>query len=65
MEDLLTALENKNPTIKAETALFIGRCFAKLTMANLPKKQLKAFCNSFLKVIVFSKNGSLDRIQLQ
>ena len=50
MEDLLAALENKNPSIKAETALFLGRCFCKLTMASLPKKQLKAFCTALLKV---------------
>ncbi|XP_070200256.1 cytoskeleton-associated protein 5-like isoform X2 [Littorina saxatilis] len=51
MEDLLAALDNKNPNIKAETALFISRCFARSTQATLPKKILKAFCAALLKTI--------------
>ena len=51
-EDVLAALENKNPSIKAETAAFLARCFCKLTMASLPKKQLKIFCGQLLKVML-------------
>lgn len=51
MEDLVAALDNKNPNIKAETALFLGRCFSRCTQATLPKKMLKAFCAAFLKTI--------------
>lgn len=50
MEDIIAALENKNPGIKAETAFFLGRCFARCTQATLPKKLLKAFCIALLKV---------------
>lgn len=51
LEDLLAALENKNPNIKAETALFISRCFQRCTQATLPKKMLKAFCSALLKTV--------------
>ncbi|XP_076471814.1 cytoskeleton-associated protein 5-like isoform X2 [Babylonia areolata] len=51
LEDLVGALDNKNPNIKAETALFLGRCFTRCTQATLPKKMLKAFCTAFLKTI--------------
>jgi len=50
MEDVLAALDNKNPSIKAETALFLARAFSRLTITSLPKKQLKAFCAALLKV---------------
>ncbi|KAL8599784.1 hypothetical protein ACOMHN_052297 [Nucella lapillus] len=51
MEDVIAALDNKNPNIKAETALFISRCFSRCTQATLPKKTLKTFCVAFLKTI--------------
>ena len=50
MEDTVEHLENKNPSIKAETALFLSRCFAKCTTASLPKKMLKGYCAPLLKV---------------
>ena len=50
MEDIIAALDNKNPGIKAETASFLSRCFARCTQATLPKKLLKAFCFALLKV---------------
>ncbi|XP_048241542.1 cytoskeleton-associated protein 5-like isoform X2 [Haliotis rufescens] len=51
MEDCVTALENKNPSIRAETAQFLARCFAKSTVGTLPKKLLKGYCSSLLKSI--------------
>ncbi|XP_052800946.1 cytoskeleton-associated protein 5-A-like isoform X2 [Mya arenaria] len=51
IEDLVAALENKNPSIKAETALFLARAFSRLTLSSLPKKQLKVFCAGLLKTI--------------
>ncbi|KAJ8298919.1 hypothetical protein KUTeg_022979 [Tegillarca granosa] len=50
-DDIVAALENKNPNIKAETASFLSRCFAKSTMTTLPKKLLKVFCTSLLKTL--------------
>ena len=49
-EDIVAALDNKNPGIQAETARFLARCFARQTLATLPKKQLKTFCGSLVKV---------------
>lgn len=50
MEDVVAALDNKNPSIKAETAIFLARCFAKCTPTTLPKKMLKAYVTPLLKV---------------
>lgn len=50
MEDTVAALDNKNPSIKAETALFLARCFSRCTQATLPKKMLKAYVTPLLKV---------------
>jgi cytoskeleton-associated protein 5 len=49
-EDCVAALDNKNPNIKAETALFLTRCLSKSTTATLPKKLLKLFCTALVKV---------------
>lgn len=51
MEETVAALDNKNPNIKAETALFLSRCFSRCTQASLPKKSLKGFCTAFLKTV--------------
>ncbi|XP_060608176.1 cytoskeleton-associated protein 5-A-like, partial [Ruditapes philippinarum] len=48
-EDVIAALENKNPNIRTETAAFLARCFSRLSISTLPKKQLKTFCGSLLK----------------
>lgn len=50
-EDCVAALDNKNPNIKAETALFLTRCLSKSTTATLPKKLLKLFCTALVKTI--------------
>ncbi|GFR88017.1 cytoskeleton-associated protein [Elysia marginata] len=50
-EDAIAALENKNPSIRAETALFLARCFSYCTQASLPKKMLKAYVAPLLKAM--------------
>jgi len=50
-EDVIAALENKNPSVKAETAAFLARCFTKCTPVILNKKLLKAFCTVLLKTL--------------
>lgn len=50
-EDCLEALENKNPSVKAETASFLARCFTKCTPMMLTKKSLKAYSSSLLKLL--------------
>ena len=49
-EDVVAHLESKNPSIRAETAAFIARCFTKATAATLPKKLLKMFVTPLMKV---------------
>ncbi|CAI8010225.1 Cytoskeleton-associated protein 5 [Geodia barretti] len=48
-EQILEALENKNPNVKSETLLFACRCFQQCTAAMLPKASLKAFCPPIIK----------------
>uniref|UniRef100_A0A0X3NYS1 TOG domain-containing protein n=2 Tax=Schistocephalus solidus TaxID=70667 RepID=A0A0X3NYS1_SCHSO len=48
-EDIIEALNNKNPGIRAETALFLSRIFAKMTIVTLNKKLLKTFVVPLLK----------------
>ncbi|UYV60269.1 msps [Cordylochernes scorpioides] len=50
-EDVQGALDNKNPQIKAETALFLSRCFTQCTPTILNKKLLKPLCVSLLKTL--------------
>ncbi|XP_070564717.1 cytoskeleton-associated protein 5-like isoform X2 [Ptychodera flava] len=49
LEDVLAALDSKNPNIRAETSLFLARCFRKITPATLPKGVLKPLCASLAK----------------
>ncbi|EFN60447.1 Cytoskeleton-associated protein 5 [Camponotus floridanus] len=51
LEDTLAALENKNPAVKAETAAFLARCFARTPPANLNKKLLKSYTSTLLKTL--------------
>ncbi|KAK2715976.1 hypothetical protein QYM36_010510 [Artemia franciscana] len=48
-EDALAALENKNPSIKTETASFLARSFTKCTPTILTKKLLKGYVAVLLK----------------
>lgn len=50
-EDLLEALNNKNPSIKAETASFLARAFSRTQPASLNKKLIKAFSTALLKTL--------------
>jgi cytoskeleton-associated protein 5 len=56
-EDILAALENKNPQVKAETTSFIARCFTKCTPVMLNKKLLKAYTTALLKTL--NESGSI------
>lgn len=51
MEDSLAALENKNPSVKAETAAFLARCFARTPPPSLNKKLLKAYTGMLIKTL--------------
>ncbi|KAF5285627.1 hypothetical protein FQR65_LT13108 [Abscondita terminalis] len=51
LEDVLEALNNKNPSVKSETALFLARAFTKTPPASLNKKLLKAYTAALIKNI--------------
>lgn len=51
LEDTLAALENKNPAVKAETAVYLARCFARTPPVNLNKKLLKSYTGTLLKTL--------------
>ncbi|GAB6028698.1 hypothetical protein CHUAL_004522 [Chamberlinius hualienensis] len=50
-DDLLASLENKNPSIKSETAAFIARAFAQCDTTMLTKKHLKVYCPCLVKAL--------------
>uniref|UniRef100_F6XPY6 Cytoskeleton-associated protein 5 n=1 Tax=Xenopus tropicalis TaxID=8364 RepID=F6XPY6_XENTR len=50
-EDVLAVMDNKNPTIKQQTSLFLARSFRHCTPSTLPKSLLKPFCAALLKQI--------------
>ncbi|XP_025938162.1 cytoskeleton-associated protein 5 isoform X1 [Apteryx rowi] len=50
-EDVLAVMDNKNPTIKQQTSLFIARSFRHCSPSTLPKSLLKPFCAALLKHI--------------
>ncbi|XP_044749386.1 protein mini spindles isoform X2 [Coccinella septempunctata] len=54
LEDLLEALNNKNPSVKSETALFLARALGKTQPQALNKKLLKAITSALEKNV----NGS-------
>lgn len=49
-EDVLSVMDNKNPSIKQQASLFLARSFCRCTPSTLPKSVLKPFCAAFLKV---------------
>ncbi|XP_038047612.1 cytoskeleton-associated protein 5-like [Patiria miniata] len=49
LDDLTAALENKNPSIRAETAFFLSRAFRICTVSMLPKAVLKPLCILLVK----------------
>lgn len=50
-EIAVASLEHKTPSVKAETASFLARCFAQCTPATLPKKILKIYIGPLLKAV--------------
>lgn len=50
-EDILTAIDNKNPSVKAESVSFLARCFTKCTPTILNKKYLKIFTTALIKTL--------------
>lgn len=50
-EDLVAALDNKTPTVKSQTALFMSRAFAASHPTVLTKKLLKIYCAALVKNI--------------
>lgn len=50
-EDLIEALNNKNPAVKSETASFIARSLTKTQPSVLSKKLLKALITALLKTL--------------
>ncbi|KAJ8683238.1 hypothetical protein QAD02_019030 [Eretmocerus hayati] len=51
LEESIAGLENKNPSVKAETASFLARCFSRTPPPSLNKKLLKAYTGSLLKTL--------------
>ncbi|KAL1502287.1 hypothetical protein ABEB36_007453 [Hypothenemus hampei] len=51
LEDILEALNNKNPSVKAETSLFLARAFTKTQPTLINKKILKALTTALTKNI--------------
>lgn len=51
MEDMLAAFDNKNPSIKAESALFLARALCHTQPAAFNKKLLKAYVAGLLKLL--------------
>ncbi|XP_037087768.1 LOW QUALITY PROTEIN: protein mini spindles-like [Pollicipes pollicipes] len=65
-EDLLGGLNNKNPSVKSETASFLARCFCYCTPAILTKKLLKAYVTELVKLLSDSdptvRDGASDAL---
>ncbi|CAK1542570.1 unnamed protein product [Leptosia nina] len=51
MEDMLAAFDNKNPSIKAESATFLARALCHTQPAAFNKKLIKAYVGSLLKLL--------------
>lgn len=51
LEDIIEAFNNKNPSVKSETALFLARAFTKTQPAVLNKKILKTLTTALIKII--------------
>ncbi|XP_060518402.1 protein mini spindles isoform X2 [Cylas formicarius] len=49
LEDVLEALNNKNPSVKSETSLFLARAFTKTLPRAITKKHLKAVVGVLVK----------------
>uniref|UniRef100_V5GAR1 Cytoskeleton-associated protein 5 n=1 Tax=Anoplophora glabripennis TaxID=217634 RepID=V5GAR1_ANOGL len=58
LEDVLEALNNKNPSVKIETSLFLARAFTKTSPATMNKKLLKAITAVLTKTI--NESGTIS-----
>lgn len=56
-EDVLKAINNKNPSVKAESVSFLARCFTKCTPKMLNKKYLNIFTPALL--VTLNESGNL------
>ncbi|KAJ8937293.1 hypothetical protein NQ318_020343 [Aromia moschata] len=59
LEDVLEALNNKNPSVKTETAMFLTRAFTKTAPTAMNKKLLKAITAALTKTINESEENKL------
>ena len=59
-EDVVAALANKNPSIKAETAALLARCFCYCTPAILTKKLLKTYVTELARLLADSDPAVRD-----
>ncbi|XP_035520994.1 cytoskeleton-associated protein 5 [Morone saxatilis] len=50
-EDILSVMDNKNPSIKQQASLFLARSMRHCTQAALPKSVLKPFCAALIKQV--------------
>ncbi|CAB1460305.1 unnamed protein product [Pleuronectes platessa] len=50
-EDILSVMDNKNPSIKQQASLYLARSFRHCTQATLPKSVLKPFCAALVKQV--------------
>uniref|UniRef100_A0AAQ4PNR4 Cytoskeleton associated protein 5 n=1 Tax=Gasterosteus aculeatus aculeatus TaxID=481459 RepID=A0AAQ4PNR4_GASAC len=50
-EDILGVMDNKNPSIKQQAALFLARSFRHCTQGTLPKSVLKPLCAALIKQV--------------
>lgn len=59
-EDVIEALNSKNPSVKTETAMFLARAYTKTLPTVLNKKILKVYVTALLKTINESDPGVRD-----
>ncbi|XP_058500343.1 cytoskeleton-associated protein 5 isoform X2 [Solea solea] len=50
-EDILSVMDNKNPSIKQQASLFLSRSFRHCTQTTLPKGVLKPLCAALTKQV--------------
>lgn len=50
LEDVIAALESKNPNVKEESCKFLTRAISTLNQASLPKPTLKQLAPVLIKV---------------
>lgn len=56
MEDMLAAFDNKNPSVKTESAMFLARALCVTQPAAFNKKLIKAYVPGLLKLLESAGN---------